>query len=572
MRRIAGAAAIVAGVALAAVAVVVLNLNRIVEANRERIVAGVATGFARPVEIERITTGFHGGIALALEGLRVADDPAFSKDDFLTAARTYAVVRPWPLLRGQVEVRRIVVTAPHVTIIRTAHGMNVDSLGRRSAPAGPPSAPSGPGEPAPIPAVAVAFLNVEDGVVRWIDRTGPKAVETTIEPLNVHLSDLSLTSAMHVEIDATTSGAAPTTVRVHGPVGPVGDPPFAADVPIEQHVMVRGGTFEVADLVITGRVRRAESGAPMGSVTLSAARLEAPGVAFGDFEASATEDGGVATLTRLAFKVFGGTVEGKGRIDHTGPVPTCAFDTTVRGLDVSQALAARAPDTAKRFDGRLDADWSLAASAGDEALVRRTLAGKGHAVIRDGRLRGVNIVDGVLSGVTGGAGLVNLVPHGVRDRYPEIFATDDTRFDELSSDVRIKDERILVDSFDVVARDYVVRGKGVVTFAQQVDLTATLAASQRLTGDIVGAMKQALYLTDDGGRLAIPFRLTGVLPNVRPKPDLDFVTRVLRKALVGEGLDKLLGGNKQADPPSGKSHPDSDKDIIKKGLDKLFGR
>ena len=433
-----------------------------------------------------------------------------------------------------------------------------------------PSAGSAPATPATagtIPAVAVALMNLEDGVLRWVDRTGPKPVETTIAPLSVRFSDLSLTTPMHVEIDATTSGTAPTTVRIRGTVGPVGDPPFSSDVPIEQRVAVHGGAFEVGDLAITGRMRRAESGAPIASLTLTAPKASAPGVVVEELTASATESDGVATLDQLAFKVFGGTVEGKGRIDHTGPNPACAFETTVRNMDVSQALAARAPDLAARFEGRLDGEWSLGASAGDEALVRRTLAGKGHTVIRAGRLRGVNIVDGVLSGVTGGAGFVTLVPQRIRGRYPDIFGTDDTRFDELASDVRVKDERILVDSFDVVARDYVVHGKGVVTFAQQVDLTATLAASAALTGDIVGALKQAMYLTDDGGRLAIPFRLTGVLPNVRAKPDLDFVNRVLRKALVGEGLDKLFGGGKQGN--DGK-HPDGSKDLLRKGLDELF--
>jgi hypothetical protein len=240
-------------------------------------------------------------------------------------------------------------------------------------------------------------------------------------------------------------------------------------------------------------------------------------------------------------------------------------------VDVSKALRARAPETAERFTGHLDADLSVSGAGGDAAAMRRSITGKGHVVVRDGVLHGVNIGDKVLTGVTSLGGLVSLVPPRIRDKYPAIFSVDDTPFDELSSDVRLANERIQVDAFTVAARDYAIRGKGVLTFAQQVDLTATLVASAPFTGDVIGALKEAKYLTDEQGRLSIPFRLTGQMPNVRAKADSDFVGRVLQKAIVGEGLDQLLGGGKSNDPKDPKDpKPRDGKGLLKK-LDKLFG-
>ena len=576
LRRLAIAAAVLAALAVVATGLVVLNLNRIIEANRERIVAGMSEGFARPVTVDRISTGFNGGIAMEMDGLRIADDPAFSTEDFLAADRAHVVVRFWPLLQRRVEVRRIAVRAPRLTIVRTSQGMNVDSLGRRGEP-GKPAASGAAVEPggAPVamPALAIALVNLEDGVVRFIDRTKPDASETTITPLNVRLSDLSFTTPMRMEIDATASGAAPTTVRIRGTIGPIGDPPFATDVPIEQHVAVESPAVEVADMTITGSVRRPPTGRPAANVHVSAPALRTPDVELTNLDVVVAERDGIAVLERLAFGIFAGTIAGKGRIDHSRTPPAFLFETTVRGMDVSQAMKKRAPATAERFQGRLDADWSVAGTGGDEATVRRTLLGTGHVSIRDGRLIGVNIAESVLTGVTGVSGVVTLVPARVRERYPAIFATDDTRFDELDSDVRIGNERIQVEAVNVAARDYALRGKGVITFAQHADLTATLVASTSLTADIVGMLKQASYLTDNTGRLAIPFRFAGTLPNVRPKPDAEFVTRVVEKALVGEGLDRLLGGGKTDDPkhPNGKGKDDG-KELLRRGLDKLFGR
>jgi hypothetical protein len=576
IRRLAIAVGLVGLLAVAAVVLAFLNLDRLIEANRERIVAGMSTGFGRPVEIDRISTGFHGGLAMRIDGLRVADDPAFGTEPFLTAERTYAVVHLRPLLRGRIAIRRIAVDAPHIAIVRTATGVNVDSLGRRpNAPAASPPAAPRSGAPADataaIPAFAIALVNVTDGIVRYVDHTGPTPVETTLAPVGIRLSDLSLTDAMRMAVDVTIAGASPARLRVHGTIGPIGDPPFAADVPIEQHVAFESATVSFADLLVTGRVRRTERGTPVAGLQVAAPRIRSGDVELTDLAVTASENDGVATLDRLAFVVFGGRIEGAGRVDHSGANPLFAMETHVRGVDVSQALATRAPDMAAKFQGRLDADARISGTGGAEADVRRALAGTGHAAVRDGRLVGMNVADGVLSSVTGVAGVVSLVPSRIRERHPGIFATDDTQFDELVSDVRIANERIELQALSVTARDYAVRGKGVVTFAQHADVTATLIASPPLTADIIGVLKEAKYLTNDDGRLAIPFRMTGVLPKVRAKPDQEFVARVLRKAFIGEGLDQLLGGGRRDDGgrADGKARPE---DLLKQGLDKFFRR
>jgi hypothetical protein len=284
-------------------------------------------------------------------------------------------------------------------------------------------------------------------------------------------------------------------------------------------------------------------------------------------EVDVAEANGTAVLEKLGLGVFGGTIAGSGRVEHGRAPATFSCETAVRGVDMTQVIAAHAPDMASRFGGRLDADWSIAGAAGDEPVVRKSLAGRGHVVIHDGVLRGVNVADAVLSGVTGMGGLATLVPQRVRERHPDIFSTGDTRFDQLTTDVRIGGERMIVESVVVSAKDYAVHGKGFVTFDRYADLTATLTASQPLTKDITGVLKEAEALAGDDGRLAIPFRFAGILPDVKPKPDEEFLARVLRKALIGEGLERLLGGGRKGD---GDGKP-AGGDKLRRELDKLFG-
>ncbi|HXJ33529.1 MAG TPA: AsmA-like C-terminal region-containing protein [Candidatus Eisenbacteria bacterium] len=569
MRRLVLIGAILVGLALAAVALVVANLQRIVDANRERIVAEMSAGFGRPVEVGRVTVGLRGGVGVRLEQLRIADDPAFSKDPFVVADAVHAMVRVWPLLEGRVEVRRVNVDAPHITLIRTPEGLNVDSLGRRAATPKDPSPGAGGagGGASGVPAIAVGLLNIRDGVVRFVDRSGAAPVEHTIAPLHLALSDVGQTTPVRVELEATLQGEPATRVRLTGEVGPVGEPPFARDVPVETHLAVHGPLLEVADLLTTGTVRRDDAGRPVASVRVRAAALEANGVALGNLELDASEQERVATIERLAVQLFGGAVEGHGRIDYRSGAPTVALEGTAKGLAVEQLLAAGGSPAAARVRGRLDANGSVAATAGDARVVRQTFTADGHAEIRNGTIRELNLADGVLTGVTGMGGLVTLVPPRIRDRYPDIFATDDTRFTQLSADAQIASARIHMDPFVVSAEDYTIRGKGVVTFDQHVDATATLSASERLTRDIIGAFKEASLITDDAGRIAIPFRVTGTMPNVRPRPDEEFVGRVVRKVFTADSVEHLLGGG--GDGKSG-DKKGSTVDRLKRGLDKLF--
>jgi hypothetical protein len=570
LRRLAIGLGVVVGLAVAVVAAVVIGLNGFIESNRERIVAGIAEGFARPVQVAHISAGFHGGVAMELEGLRVGDDPNFSSEDFISAERVHVVVRIWPLLRRRIEVRRIHVDAPHLTVIRTAHGLNIDSLGAKPDAASPSHAPpSGPARERTAgggPAFAIAVVNLDHGVVRWIDRTPATPRETTITPVSVRLSDLSLTTPMRIEVDAVTADTPPSTFRLRGAMGPIGESPFAADVPIEQRIAIETPALVIPELTVTGTVRRTPAGEPIAAVQLKAPSVHADDLELTDLECTATERDGVAMLDRLAFAVFGGAIDAKGRVDHTGDAPSFSFQSTVRGLNMAQALAARVPEMAERFEGRLDGDLTVSGRTGDAATVRRSLAGVGHVAIRDGRLHDVNVAEKVLTSATGVIGIVTLVPPRIRDHYPAIFATDDTRFQELSADVRIGGQRIIIETMSVVAPDYSIHGHGHVTFAREMDLTGTLVASAPFTADVLGVLHEAKYLTNDVGRLAIPFRLTGVLPNVHPKPDADFVGRALQRAISGEDLDKLLGGD-----GSGKRKRKA-ADAIRKGLDKLFRR
>ena len=143
---------------------------------------------------------------------------------------------------------------------------------------------------------------------------------------------------------------------------------------------------------------------------------------------------------------FGGTVDATGRLDLATPdAPRVALESTARGIAVERVLAWREPELARQLGGRLDGTLSGSAQGTSSKAIRRSLVGSAKGTVSGGVLRGVNLVDGVLRGVTGVPGLAGLVSPQLRQQHPELFGTADTRFDELRASARLGGARATVD-------------------------------------------------------------------------------------------------------------------------------
>jgi len=283
----------------------------------------------------------------------------------------------------------------------------------------------------------------------------------------------------------------------------------------------------------------------------------------------------VAVLDKLALRAFDGAYNGSGRYDmHQGDNPKFDFRSTVRGMDLKTLLATESPGSEKKIEGKLDADLALAGSGQGWETIKKQLRGDGRIDVRDGVIKDVNLADQVLASVTGIGGLSNLISPRVRSKYPDLFSTGDTKFEKLGGSVRIADGAARSDDLTLAARDYAILGKGTYSLDNALDFTATLVASKQLSDDIVADVREVKYITNEQGKVEIPFRLTGALPKVRPKPDGEFIAKALQRAVVGKGIEKIFGKEKPL-PPGVTPTPDTkhpERELLKKGLEGLLGR
>ncbi|MGH8008577.1 MAG: AsmA family protein, partial [Candidatus Binatia bacterium] len=282
-------------------------------------------------------------------------------------------------------------------------------------------------------------------------------------------------------------------------------------------------------------------------------------VAYTDLKTTASLAGQVATIESLTTQAFGGTLKASGRYDMREAAPRFTFASQVQNLDLTQVFNSALVTAPQDVQGRFNFDLQLNGSGKEWQEIQQTLQGQGRVEVVDGTLRNINVAEGVLSGVTGLPGLSLLVSPRIRESYPEIFATGDTKFDQLGGSVTIGGGKVQTDDLVIAAADWKAQGKGWFSFDRTLDFRAHLVMSQKLSDDIVDEVKQVKYILEQG-RLVIPFALAGALPGVKPKPDVQYVGELLKQAVVRRGteelqkrvLDKFLP---RREPPLGEGEP-----------------
>jgi AsmA protein len=246
------------GLALAA-----RNLDAYLNANREALARQVADALGREVGFGAVGVSLRRGLAVRVADLRIGDDPAFSSEPFLAVEALEVRVAILPALRGRIEVERVLLRRPTISVIETAQGLSTASLGRSAAP---PAAAGAPPEASAPGALVVALVDIEDGTLRYLDRTSQPPVLTVAGDLDFQASDLAPDAPVRFEMEAAVLGASRQNLRASGSVGPPGAAEPEIDVAATLDPLDLAQAFASAPLA--GRVPAALAGSGTARVEL----------------------------------------------------------------------------------------------------------------------------------------------------------------------------------------------------------------------------------------------------------------------------------------------------------------
>ena len=574
MRRLLVILGIVVAAVVGALAIAVFNLDSYINENRDWISEQAQSALGREVSFGEVSISLADGLAVRVADLRVGDDPAFSKQHFVTADAIDVQVAILPALLGEIEVGRAVLRSPSITVIQTSRGLNTDSLGGGGKAESPGAAP---GSPAPF---VIGVVDISNGTLRFIDRTVDPPVERAIERLDFRATDVSLTGPIVFEIDAALLGAQRQNVHIAGEVADLSNPQASFVLTSDALELAPADAGAppgvIRNLELNGHLSLPKSG-PHVKATVRSSGGSFAGAEYQNLAVDLELRGQRAVLEKLSLEAFGGNLEASGTYDMRDPKrPRFDLHSTLADMNLRAVVASRSSNAARLVEGTLGGvlDLNGAGSVWDE--IKRTLTGTGALELADGMLKDVNLAESALRGVTGVAGLSGLLPPTLRAKYPQVFGVGDTVFETAVAKLSVRDGWAYFRDFQLAARDYALGGDGRYSLDNRLELATVLTFSAALSEDLVDAAKPMKYLRGADGRVQLPVKLVGPLPSVQPVPDLSYVAQVASRQAVGALLEKALKDSyvePESGEPSGQpTAEDAARDLIEKGLGDLFGR
>ena len=343
---------------------------------------------------------------------------------------------------------------------------------------------------------------------------------------------------------------------------------FQADLPAERKADV------IKDLSSTGQLT-AKNGSLNYQGKLTSGQGSLYNIKYKNLGTGLVLENNVANIREFRVKALKGSLEAQGNYSFRNPVPSFSLSSKVRGLDLKELYRALDPKAPQVIQGSLNADLKVSGSGKDWKEMEPRLTGEGKAEVLEGALLNFNLAEGTISGITGIPGLTSLITPQVREQYPEIFQSKDTKFKELKALFSLGDSRMNVKDLRITAADFTILGKGQVLFNRKTDFRSLMLFSQKMSADLARAAREVKYIYNKQNQLEIPFGLTGTLPNVRPRPDPNFLAKLVQRGAASKGaeeISKQIFGSKEPSSPEDAKQKDAVEDLIRKGLQGIFGR
>jgi AsmA protein len=474
---------------------------------RPKLEVTMSEALGRRVTIGRLRIAlFSGGVAA--EDLMIADDPAFSRQPFVTAKSVSVGVDLMPLIMSRsLRVESFRLDQPKVALLRSSTGeWNFSGLG-----SGSPSSPSSAGTSM---AFVVQKISIAGGqiVVRGVDG---RREERSYDSVNVDVSDLSLTSRFPFTVTAKTPNGG--TVRLAGNAGPfnlknMAETPFGGTLTIK-HLDLASTGFVDANSGINGIVDFEGELTSNGLEWQTKGKLTAdkmqllPGSTparvpmMVDYESSYNTRSQKGTLRRGDVHIGKAVAHLTGDYDSSGKAPSVHMTLAAPQMPVAEleaalpAIGVTLPPNATLKEGALDTALEIAGP-----VDRLSIVGP------------VKLSNGLLAGFDLGGKL------GTLASFAGLKSEKDTVIEALSASLHVTPDGTAVDMLNLnVPTIGALTGDGTISPKGAMNFIMLAKLSSGAMGAATGAVARAVSFGQASG---VPFRIQGTTSNPSFSPDM----------------------------------------------------
>ncbi|HXV27903.1 MAG TPA: AsmA-like C-terminal region-containing protein, partial [bacterium] len=280
-------------------------------------------------------------------------------------------------------------------------------------------------------------------------------------------------------------------------------------------------------------------------------------------------------VKNISFQIADGGVKGLGAIAQLTTRPQVGFEVKAEQLNLENLLPDPNPGEPS-LTGQFSGSFQGTAVGMDWPQMAPTMAGKGEVSLVNGVLLNLNILQEVFRNLSVIPGLADKLKSRLPESYEAKLSARDTVLKPIQFPIMmqqgvasVRDAQIGADTFDL-------RGTGSFGLNGSVEMQTFLSVDADLSKAFIGSVNELQYLTNPQGQLQIPIRISGIAPDLRVLPDLQYVASKLAvsktQEVIGKILEKKLGGNETesqpaAEAPTEQKKPDLLGQLIQSALE-----
>lgn len=209
---------------------------------KPRIVAAVQAATGRTLALNGpIGLKFSLHPTIEVRDVALANPPGFSRPDMVRMQAVDVQLGLLPLIRGRIEIGRLVLVHPDILLERTASGDTNWQFARPSPPSKTAQPPAAPRQHRPTQ-LAINDLRIDDGTLAYRDdRTG----HTALIQLKTLRAEAPADAPVHMTANAVVNGLPFTVAAQTGSLHALQTPPAPPGWPVQAKLHAAGATLAV---------------------------------------------------------------------------------------------------------------------------------------------------------------------------------------------------------------------------------------------------------------------------------------------------------------------------------------
>lgn len=573
---------------------------------KPQIIAQAQQALNRQVDIGNIqlSLSVRQGLIASVSGVKILDDPQFSKESFLTVDRIGLGLDVLTLItKRQINVSTVEILAPKVLLVRNEDGLfNFQTLKilqqnnqDTKNPGAPAASPADKATPAALAAILIQNIIVKDGIFSFKDYFEEEKF-FDLKKLDFNLSDFSLAHPFKITVKAAAFSEKQNVSFVSS-----GAIDIAGASLILKNMQLRCDFSSMDTRLLTHLVpalAQAKLQNPLsGQLEVGAkeVKVNAQGLSAkelqGQVSSGEIKTGYLKTPVKNIESKFDMNNDmlninaascfiGNGRVDFNGTIANYLtsqdYALALKASDLNMGEILNQANQDVVLEGLASLDANVNGKGLSDLLAFEPQGGKVILRFKDGKLKNINILKIVLDKISMIPDLVSNLEQSLPEEYKKKLEQNDTEITSVNFDMNVDQGSLNIDPAEVQADVFILKGKGNMDFRLNTQMAMRILIPQDLSKSMIAAAKELKFLSNNEGQIVIPLTIQGKIPDqLTYLPDLEYLGRQLfetqgREAL-GNLLDKAL---KRKGGSNGTGTEDqtgtSGKEIINSVLDSIF--